>query len=145
MPPAMDVVESLVRAGARTTGSHPADLKTELLARIGAAVLYGNAAAFAHFAEINGDQRGHAPRKLELKPAGQRLATGVTGQLAGRGRRRRPRGGARAGLTRATLAVAPQAHTEREGGVAEVDQGTAVRSGALAGGSFTDGGNACDS
>jgi hypothetical protein len=142
-PHAMDVVNRLVAVGVRTSGSHPADLKTEMLARIGAAVLNGNAAAFAHFAEINGDRRGHAPTKLELKPAGQRWAAGVTGQLAGRGRRGRPRGSVRpGGLTTRAAAVAPRAEGVRE--EVAVQGGAAVRAGqALAGGSSTDSGSAC--
>ena len=154
-PHAMQGVDRVVAAGVLTSGSHPADLKTEMLAKIGAAVLYGNAAAFAHFAKLNdADRRGYAPTKLELKPAGQRWAGGVTGRLAGRARRGRPRGPARAapaargargapaaaaraddgtadgrGLARATPAGGAGAARMSEGGVAEERQGRGAGAG----------------
>ena len=94
-PHAMEVVERLVGLGRETTGSHPDDLRLELLTRLSAAIIYGNAASIAYFAGVNRkEDRGHAPLAEALKPMGMRLATGVRGRLAGgkqRGRRRPPR------------------------------------------------------
>lgn len=89
---AMDVMNRTVAEGVMYTGSHPADLKLELLARLSCAVMRGNAAAFAYFAEVNGDREGFAPRPGSLVPNGRRTALGVTGRLSGQQRGRgRPR------------------------------------------------------
>lgn len=95
-PHAMDVVNRLVQVGMGTTGAHPDDLRTELLASLGAAVLRGNAASFAYFAEVNNDRSCHAPRASALVPQGMRWATGVTGRVTSfRRGRGRPRAAAR--------------------------------------------------
>jgi hypothetical protein len=88
---AMEVVDRMVAEGVRSTGSHPADLRVELLAKMSCAVMRGNAAALAYFAEVNDDREGFAPRPGALVPHGRHLAMGVTGRLTGRGRGR-PRG-----------------------------------------------------
>jgi hypothetical protein len=89
-PRAMDVVDRAVAQGVLHTGSHPDDLRAELLARLGAAVLFGNASALAHFAWLNPGLAGWAPSKEALRPRGQVLAVGVRGRLSaytrGRGR-----------------------------------------------------------
>lgn len=106
-PHALQVVDRVVSLGARATGSHPADLKVEMLAAIGAAIHFGNAAAYAHFAELNKDCHGFAPRKAALWPAGQRRATGATGQLTGwRGGRGKHRGKGAAVAVAAAVGVA---------------------------------------
>jgi hypothetical protein len=97
-PGARQAVDRMVWAGVSATGSHPDDLRLELLARIGAAVLFGNAATFAHFANLNRDAKGgFAPRPGTLKPSGMRRVMGVAQQLTAPGKpgkrgRGRPRG-----------------------------------------------------
>jgi hypothetical protein len=89
-PRAREVVDRAVALGVRTTGSHHHDLRTEMFAEIGVAIRYGNAAAYAHFAELNRDIYGHAPTKRELAARGLERAGGPLGVLSG-GRKKRDR------------------------------------------------------
>jgi hypothetical protein len=81
-PHAVEVVDRLVAQGVLTTGSHPVDLRAELVGRIGEAVLKGNAAQFAHFAKLNRDQAPWA-QPAALVRSGMQLATGVARGLHG--------------------------------------------------------------
>jgi hypothetical protein len=136
-PGALDVVDRLVQMGARSTGAHPDDLRMELLARIGVAVHSGNAAAFAYFARANGVWMHTTPRAEALRPSGMVRATGVTGQLARRGRGR-PRGSkarvAPAAAGGAGGVVAPQTSVMRSAGGAAMYSGNVEASGAARGG-----------
>lgn len=109
-PHAVEVLDRAVTQGVLHTGSHPDDLRAELMARLGAAVLFGNAAAFAHFATLNPGLAGWAPSKESLKARGQLMVTGVRGRLAAPARvrgRGRPsaESAAAAGAARAAAAV----------------------------------------
>jgi hypothetical protein len=88
----MEAVDRAVAEGVISTGSHPADLKLEMLGRLSCAVMRGNAASFAYFAEVNNERGGFAPRPGALEPCGRRRALGVTGTLTGTRGRGRPRG-----------------------------------------------------
>ena len=88
---AMAVVDRLVALGVRATGSHPDDLRAELLARMGAATYYGNASQFAHFAMLNKDYSRDAPCMQPIAPSGMVQAMGARGRLTGY-KRRAPRG-----------------------------------------------------
>jgi hypothetical protein len=70
-PQAREVVDRLVAAGAQTCGAHPDDLRAELLATFGHALLTGLAQMYARAATINGDKSHGAPLESALVPAGQ--------------------------------------------------------------------------
>jgi hypothetical protein len=123
-PRAQEVVDRVVALAANTTGSHPDDLRLELLAAIGNAIHFGNASALAHFREINNDVAGHAPLKTSLTRRGQAMATGVAGKLSGGRGRGRPRKIA----TLVRSAGVPSGRT-----AAGVSPGTAVANDATAG------------
>jgi hypothetical protein len=112
-PGACDVVGRLVALGARATGSHPDDLRVELLGRVGVAIFTGNARAYAHFADLNQPEaRGFAPFTSALAPSGQRAATGMTGRLTRWKGRGRPKG-ATAAVTAARRVAAGRAAAAR--------------------------------
>jgi hypothetical protein len=90
-PHGQDAVDRAVALGEQNTGSHPDDLRRELLAAIAHAIHFGNASALAYFKEVNNDHAGLAPLPQGLVRRGQELATGVTGQLTGPGTRGRGR------------------------------------------------------